>query len=146
MPDYDPASARVLQVVDSHTCGQPTRVIVGGTGIAAGTDPRTAREELRERRDWIRRFTVLEPRGHRSMFAVVLIAPATADGEYGVVYMDAYGYPDLCGHATIGVGNDFIRTGFATSPDSRLLRTPRARTGNTRRTYRTARAAREWQS
>jgi len=34
---------------------------------------------------------VLEPRGHRSMFAAALIAPVTPDSEYGVVYMDAYG-------------------------------------------------------
>jgi len=118
MPDYDPASARVLQVVDSHTCGQPTRVIVGGTGIAAGTDPHAAQEELRERRDWIRRLTVLEPHGHRSMFAVVLIAPATADGEYGVVYMDAYGYPNLCGHATIGVATTLFEQGLIRAPSA----------------------------
>jgi proline racemase len=116
MPDSKAASARVLQVVDSHTCGQPTRVIVGGTCIAAGTDPRTAQEELRDRRDWIRRLAVLEPRGHRSMFAVVLIAPATADGEYGVVYMDAYGYPNLCGHATIGVATTLFEQGLIRAP------------------------------
>jgi proline racemase len=104
MPDNVIAPrARVLRVVDSHTCGQPTRVIVSGAGIAAGTAPVTAQEELRDRRDWIRRLTVLEPRGHRSMFAAVLIAPATSRGEYGVVYMDVYGYPNMCGHATIGV-------------------------------------------
>ena len=76
---------RVLQVVDSHTCGQPTRVVVGGAGIAAGTDPLAAQEELRDRRDWIRRLTGLEPRGHRSMFAAALIAPAGLNDEYGVV-------------------------------------------------------------
>lgn len=104
--------ARVLQVVDSHTCGQPTRVIVSGTGIADGTSPLTAQTELRERRDWIRRVTVLEPRGHRSMFAVVLIAPVNGDDEYGVVYMDAHGYPDMCGHATIGVATTLFEAGL----------------------------------
>ena len=112
MSDHNATSARVLQVVDSHTCGQPTRVIVGGAGIAPGTDPRTAREILRDRRDWIRRVSVLEPRGHRSMFAAVLLAPATPNGEYGVVYMDAYGYPDLCGHATIGVATTLFEEGL----------------------------------
>ena len=37
------------------------------------------------------------------MFAAVLIAPATSRDEFGVVFMDAYGYPNMCGHATIGV-------------------------------------------
>ncbi|MEA3180504.1 MAG: hypothetical protein QOI59_4027 [Gammaproteobacteria bacterium] len=104
--------ARVLRVVDSHTCGQPTRVIVSGTGLAAGTMPLTAQQELRDRHDWIRRVAVFEPRGHRSMFAAVLIAPGTPDGEYGVVYMDAYGYPNMCGHATIGVATTLFEEGW----------------------------------
>ncbi|HWM65742.1 MAG TPA: proline racemase family protein [Steroidobacteraceae bacterium] len=92
MPDeVTSLQGRVLRVVDSHTCGQPTRVIVSGTGLAAGTMPLTAQQELRDRHDWIRRVAVLEPRGHRSMFAAALIAPVTPDSEYGVVYMDAYG-------------------------------------------------------
>jgi proline racemase len=102
--------------VDSHTCGQPTRVVVGGAGIAAGTAPLAAQEELRDRRDWIRRLTVLEPRGHRSMFAAVLIAPATSHDEYGVVYMDAYGYPNMCGHATIGVATTLFEQGLIEPP------------------------------
>lgn len=120
LPDkVRPPQDRVLQVVDSHTCGQPTRVIVSGTGIAAGTAPLTAQAELRDRRDWIRRLTVLEPRGHRSMFAAVLIAPATSGGDYGAVYMDAYGYPNMCGHATIGVATTLFEQGLiqAPSPD-----------------------------
>jgi len=69
MPDeVTSLQGRVLRVVDSHTCGQPTRVIVSGTGLAAGTMPLTAQQELRDRHDWIRRVAVLEPRGHRSMF------------------------------------------------------------------------------
>jgi proline racemase len=117
MPDYVIApQGRVLRVVDSHTSGQPTRVIISGTGIAAGTVPLTAREELRDRHDWIRRLAVLEPRGHRSMFAAVLIAPATPDGEYGVVYMDAYGYPNMCGHATIGVATTLFEEGLIQPP------------------------------
>jgi proline racemase len=107
---------RILQVVDSHTCGQATRVIVSGTGIAAGTAPLTAQEELRDRRDWIRRLTVLEPRGHRSMLAAVLIAPATSRRDYGVVYMDAYGYPNMCGHATIGVATTLFEQGLIQGP------------------------------
>jgi proline racemase len=113
------AAARVLHTVDSHTCGQPTRVIVAGTGVAAGTAPLAAQRNLRDRSDWIRRLAVLEPRGHRSMFAAVLIAPATPDDEYGVVYMDAYGYPDMCGHATIGIATTLFEEGLiaVSSPD-----------------------------
>ena len=50
------------------------------------------------------------------MFAVVLIPPATPDGEYGAVYMDAYGYPNMCGHATIGVATTLFEQGMIRSP------------------------------
>ena len=105
-------SVNTLRVVDSHTCGQPTRVIVDGTGILPGTAALAAQKELRERHDWVRRVAVLEPRGHRSMFAAVLIPPATPGGEYGVVYMDSHGYPDMCGHATIGVATTLFAEGL----------------------------------
>ena len=119
-PTATPPQDRVLSVVDSHTCGQPTRVIVSGAGIAAGTEPLTAQQELRDRHDWVRRMAVLEPRGHRSMFAAALIAPVSADGEFGVVYMDAYGYPNLCGHATIGVATTLFERGSIPIPTPRF--------------------------
>lgn len=102
---------RVLKVVDSHTCGQPTRVVVDGLPLGAGLDPADAREQLRTKHDWVRRITVLEPRGHGSMFTAALLAPADPGGTFGVVFMDAGGYPDMCGHATIGVATTLLRLG-----------------------------------
>src|SRR5215207_1798089 len=64
---------RVLDVVDSHTCGQPTRVIISGAELTPGLHPNQARVRLRSGRDWVRRVAVFEPRGHRSMFAVAVI-------------------------------------------------------------------------
>lgn len=43
-----------IDVVDSHTCGQPTRVILNGTGLVNGMDPTEGREFLRSQADWIR--------------------------------------------------------------------------------------------
>lgn len=86
---HDKSQGHVLRVVDSHTCGQPTRVIVSGTGVADGTSPLTAQRELRERCDWIRRITVLEPRGHRSMLA-----------EEGLIRVPS---PDFCGPMELGL-------------------------------------------
>jgi proline racemase len=106
------SEARALRVVDSHTCGQPTRVIVDGTGVAPGTAPLVAQAQIRDEHDWIRRVAVLEPRGHRSMFGAALIPPATPEGDYAVVYMDSYGYPNMCGHATIGVATTLFEEGL----------------------------------
>jgi proline racemase len=113
-PSSDPVVEAVdtIRVIDSHTCGQPTRVIVDGAGIARGMTPLEAQAYLRTQRDWVRRVAVLEPRGHRSMFAAALISPATPAGEYGVVYMDCHGYPNMCGHATIGVATTLFAEGL----------------------------------
>ncbi|WP_425053433.1 proline racemase family protein [Psychromarinibacter sp. S121] len=109
-------AARTLEVVDSHTCGQPTRVILSGAGLPAGMDPDAARRELEASRDWVRRVSVMEPRGHRSMFVAALIAPDPEVGEWGVVYMDAMSYPDMCGHATIGVATTLVEMGLVPLP------------------------------
>lgn len=101
-----------LRVIDSHTCGQPTRVVIDGARLPAGTDPLVARDILSRQDDRIRRMVVLEPRGHRSIFGVVLIAPASAGDPWGLVYMDANGYPDMCGHATIGAVTTLFEAGL----------------------------------
>lgn len=106
-----------LDVVDSHTCGQPTRVILNGTGLVPGLSPIEARSLLAGSRDWVRRLAVFEPRGHRSMFAAALIEPARPGDPFGVVFMDANGYPAMCGHATIGVATTLCELGFIKSSD-----------------------------
>ncbi|KAI1608232.1 proline racemase family [Exophiala viscosa] len=101
-----------LDVVDSHTCGQPTRVILSGTGLANGMTPEEGREFLRTKADWVRRLAVMEPRGHRSMFGAAIIHPSSPGDPFGVVFMDAGSYPDMCGHATIGVATTLCELGL----------------------------------
>jgi proline racemase len=101
-----------IDVVDSHTCGQPTRVIIGGTGLTSGMSPVEGREFLKTKADWVRRLAVMEPRGHRSMFGAAVIHPASSGDPFGVVFMDASTYPDMCGHATIGVATTLHELGL----------------------------------
>jgi proline racemase len=101
-----------IDVVDSHTCGQPTRVILDGTGLETGMSPIEGRDFLRSQADWVRRLAVMEPRGHRSMFGAAIIRPSSPDEPFGVVYMDANDYPDMCGHATIGVATTLYELGL----------------------------------
>ena len=113
---YRDSYQHVLDVVDSHTCGQPTRVILAGHGLEAGMSPLVARDMLRNGRDWVRTVSVMEPRGHRSMFSVALIHPDRPGGEFGVVFMDAAAYPDMCGHATIGTATTLLELGLVQAP------------------------------
>jgi proline racemase len=102
----------MLRAIDSHTCGQPTRVLVGGLPDLVYGSLAEAREQLRESYDWIRRCAVLEPHGHRSLFAAALVAPCDKSCATGVVFMDAAGYHDMCGHATIGVVTTLVDHGL----------------------------------
>lgn len=91
-----------IMTVDSHTCGEATRLIVGGTGPIVGRTMKDKRLFFIDELDSLRRLLTREPRGHRDMLAAALTDPVTPDADFGLVYMDARRYPHLCGHATIG--------------------------------------------
>lgn len=129
-------ATRALEVIDSHTCGQPTRVILNGAGLTPGADPDAARAQMAAERDWVRRVAVFEPRGSRSMFAAALIPPGPECEDFGVVFMDAMAYPDMCGHATIGVATTLFELGLVGPEEDGFsgaweigLRTPAGRVG-----------------
>jgi len=92
-----------IQVIDSHTGGESTRVIVDG-----GPDPGTGsmarrRDVLRERFDAIRSAVVNEPRGSDAMVGALLCEPVDDTCAVGVIFFNNVGYLNMCGHGTIGV-------------------------------------------
>src|SRR5436190_9705700 len=91
-----------ISVVDSHTGGEPTRVIVAG-GPDLGTGPLAERRE-RFRRDFdaLRSAAVNEPRGSDVMVGALLVPPADPGCAAGVVFFNNVGYLGMCGHGTIG--------------------------------------------
>jgi proline racemase len=95
--------ATALGIIDSHTCGQPTRVVHQGLPPVAGGSVAEMRDALRADHDWVRRALVSEPHGNPAVFAVALVPASDPRCAAGVVFMDAAGYHDMCGHATIGV-------------------------------------------
>jgi proline racemase len=98
--------------VDTHTEGEPTRIITGGIGHLAGSSITEKRDFFRRNLDHLRTALVLEPRGHRDMFGCVLTEPAGPDAEFGMFFMDGGGYQDMCGHATIGVSTALVELGM----------------------------------
>ena len=92
-----------LDVVDSHTEGEPTRVIVGGWGDVAGATMAERRDELRRHHDVLRRAVVCEPRGHEAVVGALLTTPVEPGSIAGVIFFDSAGYLGMCGHGTIGV-------------------------------------------
>ncbi|HUV57111.1 MAG TPA: proline racemase family protein [Dehalococcoidales bacterium] len=105
---------RLFTVVDSHTEGEPTRVVIGGGTKIPGKTMAEKRDYFRENLDHIRRMLVQEPRGHADMFVAFLVPPTTDEADVGVLFMNPIGYRDMCGHATIGVTTVVIETGMVT--------------------------------
>jgi 4-hydroxyproline epimerase len=92
-----------IRVIDSHTGGEPTRVVVdGGPDLGRG-DMRTRRDVLRERFDWLRTALVTEPRGAGWMVGALLAESEDPTCTAGVVFFNNVGYLGMCGHGLIGV-------------------------------------------
>ena len=92
-----------IRVIDSHTGGEPTRLVLEG-GPDLGDGP-LAERALRFRRDFddYRCAIVNEPRGSDPLVGALLVKPHRADCAYGVIYFNNVGYLGMCGHGTIGL-------------------------------------------
>jgi 4-hydroxyproline epimerase len=92
-----------IQFVDSHTAGEPTRVIVSG-GPSLGSDPLRTRQQLFQRsHDRVRAAVVNEPRGSDVLVGALLEAPCDANCAAGVIFFNNAGYLGMCGHGMMGV-------------------------------------------
>jgi 4-hydroxyproline epimerase len=117
-----PGELRVT-VIDSHTGGEPTRVVVAGgpdLGVGPLADRRTA---FRERFDWFRSAVVNEPRGSDVMVGALLVSPNDPACCAGVLFFNNVGHLGMCGHGTIGVAVTLARLGRI-GPGAHQLDTP----------------------
>ena len=91
-----------IRVIDSHTGGEPTRLVLEG-GPELGDGPIAERvQRFRERFDDYRSAIVNEPRGSDPLVGALLVKPHRADCDLGVIYFNNIGYLGMCGHGTIG--------------------------------------------
>ena len=92
-----------MHVIDSHTGGEPTRVILDGAPDL-GTGPLAERaKRLADSHHAFRNAVLREPRGQPAMVAVVPVPPTRSDCLTGAIYFDAGAVLGMCGHATIGL-------------------------------------------
>ena len=92
-----------VQVIDSHTGGEPTRLVISGFPDLPGTTMAEKRDLLRDRHDHWRRACLLEPRGNDVLVGALYCPPVSSDATCGVIFFNNAGYLGMCGHGTIGL-------------------------------------------
>ncbi len=92
-----------LKFVDTHTMGEPTRIIIDGLPHLLGNTIMEKKKYLESNFDHIRTMAMNEPRGHRDMFGAIITSPIHEEADIGVIYMDGGGYLNMCGHGTMAV-------------------------------------------
>ena len=92
-----------VSVIDSHTGGEPTRVVVaGGPDLGSGSLAQR-RERFRSEFDWFRAAVVNEPRGSDVLVGGLVLAPCDPSCAAGVIFFNNVGCLNMCGHGTIGL-------------------------------------------
>jgi 4-hydroxyproline epimerase len=112
-----------LDVVDSHTAGEPTRCVLSGAP-QLGSGPLSERvERLRREHDMYRRAILCEPRGSDVLVGALLVEPCDPGSAAGVIFFNNAGYLGMCGHGTIGVAATLAFLGRI-SPGEHQIETP----------------------
>lgn len=112
-----------ISVVDSHTAGEPTRVVVAG-GPSLGSGPLSDRlATFRNSFDQFRSAVANEPRGSDAVVGALLCEPVDSSCVTGVIFFNNVGYLRMCGHGTIGVAATLAHLGRI-RPGSHRFETP----------------------
>lgn len=112
-----------IAVVDTHTGGEPTRIVTSG-GPDLGTGSIAERRELfRKEFDRFRSAVANEPRGSDVVVGALLCEPADRSCTAGVIFFNNVGYLGMCGHGTIGVVEALAHLGRI-QPGQHRLETP----------------------
>jgi 4-hydroxyproline epimerase len=92
-----------VKVIDSHTGGEPTRLVVsGGPDLGAGALAQRL-ERFRQHHNSFRSAVVNEPRGSDVLVGALLCEPVDRACAAGVIFFNNVGYLGMCGHGTIGL-------------------------------------------
>ena len=112
-----------MRVIDSHTEGEPTRMIIEG-GPALGGGPLSERlRRFSSEFDHYRSFAVNEPRGNEALVGALLCQPVDPSCAAGLIFFNAVGYLGMCGHGTIGAAVTLAHLGRI-QPGTHRFETP----------------------
>src|ERR1051325_9715038 len=92
-----------IRVIDSHTGGEPTRVVVGGQPDLGNGSMAMRLRRFQAGHDNFRSAVVNEPRGSDAVVGALLCEPIDPGSAAGVLFFNNVGYLGMCGHGTIGL-------------------------------------------
>ena len=92
-----------IKAIDSHTGGEPTRVVTAGFPDLGNRSIAERLETFRRDHDRLRSAIVCEPRGHSAIVGALLLEPINPTAAASVIYFNNVGYLGMCGHGTIGL-------------------------------------------
>lgn len=102
---------RTVDTIDTHTLGEPTRIVLRGFPALKGRTLKERSRDLLRSHDDLRKALMWEPRGHHVMFGAVVVPPVDPHADLGLVFMDGGGAVDMCVHGTIGAVTALVETG-----------------------------------
>lgn len=117
------SSLNHVQVVDSHTGGEPTRVVIAGAPPLGEGSLQTRLNLLRDKYDSFRASVVSEPRGSEVIVGALLCKPVNPEAVAGVIFFNDVGYLGMCGHGTIGLITTLSHLGRI-KPGNHVIETP----------------------
>lgn len=96
-------STQRVQIIDSHTGGEPTRVVISGGPDLGGGSVADRLAVFQEKHDRFRSAVVNEPRGSDVLVGALLVEPVDPACAAGVIFFNNTGPLQMCGHGTIGL-------------------------------------------
>ena len=117
------APAKFIHVVDSHTGGEPTRVVIDGGPELGHGSVEDKLQVFRKEHDHFRSAMVNEPRGSDVLVGALVVPPVDRASVAGVIFFNNVGYLGMCGHGTIGLMATLAHLGRI-KPGEHQLETP----------------------
>ncbi len=103
---------RIISAIDSHTEGEPARIVVGGVPVIPGNTFKQKWLWAKQNLDELRTMLLFEPRGSNIMSGSIITAPCTPGADIGVIYIEVSGFLPMCGHGTIATCTVLVETGI----------------------------------
>jgi proline racemase len=103
---------RIISAIDSHTEGEPARVVIGGVPVIPGASMREKWNWAKNNLNELRTMLMFEPRGNNVMSGTIITAPASPQADIGVIYIEVSGFLPMCGHGTIATATVLVESGI----------------------------------